>query len=287
MIKVGKRGIWAISFRRLESLGSDQVEKVGCGMLAEHLPTAETERAVFLQNALIAEATGGSAQDSDYTMLRRHFMDDPSTKDLLPSFVRTCRDLSSFWGWIKYERKTYAERRQLIWSAFAPLLDHLEGRGRAPLDTRASEVLASFDADGVHAVWEKALARRQSDPDGAITAARTLLETVCKHVIEGAGGTYSDKDELPKLYSEASKLLNIAPSQHTEDAFKQVLGGCTSVVLGLGTLRNRISDSHGQGKRPVRPAPRHAQLAVNLAGAMATFLIETATTRTEITKEVG
>jgi hypothetical protein len=30
-----------------------------------------------------------------------------------------------------------------------------------------------------------------------------------------------------------------------------------------------------QGRNPVRPAPRHAELAVNLAGAMAVFLVAT------------
>ncbi|WP_267901767.1 abortive infection family protein [Sinorhizobium meliloti] len=43
----------------------------------------------------------------------------------------------------------------------------------------------------------------------------------------------------------------------------------------LGTLRNRLSDSHGRGGMPVRPSPRHASLAVNTAGAAATFLVET------------
>jgi hypothetical protein len=57
------------------------------------------------------------------------------------------------------------------------------------------------------------------------------------------------------------------------------LGGCTSVVEGLGALRNKVGDAHGQGKRPVRVSPRHAHLAVNLAGTMATFLIETRATR--------
>jgi hypothetical protein len=42
-----------------------------------------------------------------------------------------------------------------------------------------------------------------------------------------------------------------------------------------GTLRNRIGDAHGRGGKPVQPAPRHAALAVNLAGAMATFIVET------------
>ena len=78
----------------------------------------------------------------------------------------------------------------------------------------------------------------------------------------------------------AAKVLNIAPSQHSEPIFKQILGGCTAVVEGLGALRNRLSDAHGQGKRPVRPAARHAELAVNLAGAMATFLVTTHAAKT-------
>lgn len=244
-------------------------------MYDSNIPTDEVERAQLLQNLLIAQATGGTTDNGDYVELRRHFLNDPLTKSLVPQCVRVCRDLASFWGWIKFEAPTYADRRTIIWRSFQPLLDYLEGKGTAPLDRLTSETLESFDASGVHAVWQKALTRRQNDPEGAITAARTLLETVCKHVLDELGVSYGEKDDLPKLYSEASKALNIAPSQHTEEVFKQVLGGCTSVVIGLGTLRNRISDSHGQGKRPVKPAPRHAELAVNLSGAMATFLVET------------
>jgi hypothetical protein len=242
------------------------------------------ERGLLLQNLLIDHATGGAggaSQEPDYTSLRRYFLEDTTTKMLLPQFVRTSRDLSSFWGWIKYAAPTYAERRVIIREAFSSLLDSLEGRSRTPLDAATSHLLGVFDTEGVQAVWEKALGRRESDPEGAITAARTLLESVCKHILDHAEVPYGQKDDLPKLYSEASKALNIAPSQHTEEVFKQVLGGCASVVQGLGTLRNRISDSHGQGKRPIRPAPRHAQLAVNLAGTMATFLVETWMSRSE------
>lgn len=146
-----------------------------------------------------------------------------------------------------------------------------------PADSDISNVLSSFDEQGVHAAWRKALARRQNDPEGAITSARTLLETVCKHIIDNStdGSKYEEKDDLPKLYRTAAHSLNLAPDQHTEETFKQILGGCRSVVEGLGTMRNKLSDAHGRGRKPVRPAPRHAALAVNLAGSMATFLIET------------
>jgi hypothetical protein len=151
--------------------------------------------------------------------------------------------------------------------------------GVQPADELISEVLRSFDESGVHAAWQKALDRRITDPDGAITAAKTLLETVCKHIIDNAGGSYGDNDDLPKLYATAAEHLNLAPSQHTEVVFKSILGNCQSVVGNLAGLRNKLGDAHGQGRRPVKPLPRHAELAVNLAGSMAMFLVSTWTER--------
>ena len=203
-------------------------------------------------------------------------MQNDELKPLLPGFVRTYRTLSAFWGWIKFADSTYAGRRTLIGEAFTPLMDHLEGRGSSPSDVAVSDALATFDADGVHAVCAKALARRLQDPEGAITVARTLLETVCKRILDERGGTYSDKEDLPKLYTLTAKVLNLAPDQHTEEPIKAILGGAMTIVNGIGTLRNRLSDAHGRGGRlPVRPSPRHANLAVNIAGAVATFLVET------------
>ncbi|CAO4132910.1 hypothetical protein OFEAOIEE_LOCUS633 [Methylorubrum extorquens] len=74
-------------------------------------------------------------------------------------------------------------------------------------------------------------------------------------------------------------LGKLAPDDHTEQVFKQILGSCQSVVESLGSLRNKLSDAHSPGPKRARPQPRHAELAVNLAGAMATFLVATWQTR--------
>jgi hypothetical protein len=50
-----------------------------------------------------------------------------------------------------------------------------------------------------------------------------------------------------------------------------ILGGVHSVVEGLANFRNRLGDAHGQGKHLVTPLPRHAELAVNMAGSVASF----------------
>ena len=189
--------------------------------------------------------------------------------------VRTCRDLGQFWQFIKYRFAHYAERREFIWAEFGPLMGFLE-KGEAPAAAAINAELMDFSEGGVHDTWRKALERMTSDPEGAITLARSLLESVLKHILDARKVAYNDKADLPELYRLVAKELNLAPDQHTEDNFKRILGGITSVVNELGSLRNRLGDAHGKGKGGVRPAPRHAELAVNLAGSIALFLVETA-----------
>lgn len=243
--------------------------------LPDDLPAERVERAVALQDLLISRATGGDGDPAVYALLRREFIDDPITRALLPRYVRTSRDLHAFWPVAKSISPQWEGRRVQIRADFEALLDHLENTAGAPLDAGTGTVLGAFSGEGVAAVWNKALERRERDPEGAITAARTLVETVCKHILDAANETYEDGADLPVLYKQAAKLLNLAPSDHTEEVFRQILGGCASVVGGLGAVRNKISDAHGRGAGGPRPLPRHAQLAVNLAGTMATFLVDT------------
>lgn len=228
-----------------------------------------------LQNLLISEATGGSEDDAEYMRLRQVVLSQGAPEAYIPRFVRTCRNLAQFWQFIKFKFKSYAERRNYLWDEFRPMLELLERGGASPSDHVVSVAIDKFDAANVQAAWSKALERRSTDPEGAITMARTLLESVCKHILEESQEKYDDSPDMNKLYRQTAERLNIAPSQHTEQVFKQILGGCTSVVEGLGALRNRLSDSHGKGKVGVKPAPRHAELAVNLAGALAIYLLAT------------
>lgn len=146
----------------------------------------------------------------------------------------------------------------------------------SPADPFISEVLKSYDADTIHKRWETALERRSADPEGAITLARTLLEDVCRWILDESGdASVKDQDDLSKIYSKLAKILNLAPDAHAEQVFKQILGSCQQIVEQLGALRNRISDAHSPGPRKVKPKARHAELAVNLSGAMALFLIST------------
>lgn len=245
------------------------------------LPEDRYDRALALMNALVEFVAGGSLSNHSYEKLRKELVSDPSIRQLLPPVIAKCRDPGAVWGYAKAQSPKWEPRRQHIRESFEPLLSYLEMKASPAVDLISGR-LSSYDAGGVHAVWDKALRRAADDPEGAVTAARTLLEEVCKHLLdEGVepGTAYGPSDDLPKLYRQASEKLHLAPSQHSEEAFKRILGGCTSVVEGLGSLRNKVGDAHAKGKRPVKVLPRHAHLAVNLAGAMALYLIETWTAR--------
>lgn len=232
------------------------------------------EKVEAFQNLLITYATGGRVEEREYQQARSELLADPALRDKLPRFVRTHRDLRQLWAYFKQVSDTYQGRRVHIWQEFGPLLAELATVSEAPGDARIAEALSALSSATVHTAWQRALERRADDPDGAITSARTLLETVCKHILDDADILYEARADLPKLYRMAAETLNLAPSQQTEPILKQVLGGCTAVVEGIGAMRNALGDAHGKGKSQAQPEARHAELAVNLAGAAATFLVE-------------
>jgi len=249
--------------------------------IAELLEKTESLRSILANRATY----NTSNRSEEYETLRLEPMRDPRIKEKLPSFLKKCRNLSDFWEYISVEFGTYKERRRFLRDQFGAALTFLEERSTSPVDNVAEEALTTVDSSHVQQAWVKALERRDSDPEGAMTSARTLLETVCKHILDEMGLDYDDTLELPKLYKLVANNMNLSPSQHTEQVFKQVLGGCQSVVEGLGALRNKLSDAHGKGRTAAKPAPRHAALTVNLSGAMATFLVETWELRKAATTE--
>jgi len=243
----------------------------------EHLEN-DYDRAEFFQNTLIGHATqdGCGGTSEDYAQLRNYFLDNPSTKDLVPRWIRVNRNTSQFWQFIKNKFDKYAERRSFIWEEMNHLLEYCETKQAFPAEKSISDVLQKFDEAGINTAWQKALERKSNDPEGAITISRTIIESVCKHILDEKGIEYdANKIELPELYKKTAKELNLSPSQHTEDIFKQILGGCSGIINGLGVLRNKLGDAHGKGKKRIKPAARHAELAVNLSGSMALYLIET------------
>jgi hypothetical protein len=145
-------------------------------MSIEHEETV-LETVIRLQDSLVSYATGGSFTDGEYKDLRRQLLSNRATSAKLPEYVRRYRDLSQFWQFIKHEYETYKERRQFLWDSFRPLIDDLEAHVASPAAIPIGKALEDFDPDQVHVIWQRAVSRIDTDPEGAITLARALLES--------------------------------------------------------------------------------------------------------------
>lgn len=112
------------------------------------------------------------------------------------------------------------------------------------------------------------------DYQGAITNARCLLETLLSNIEKDLDQDAPEPDgDLVKAYNRVRVLLNLDPSRkEINDALKQVLTGLSSIIHGLATMRNKMSDAHATSYKPAR---HHAKLAVNAAKTVADFLFET------------
>lgn len=235
------------------------------------------------QGTLIAIATGSKDEEMDYKKSREELLKINELSSLIPDFVKTNRTAAQFWQFIKPKFPSYAQRKEYIWAELAKIFHYLERHNRGVADEGITKKIDKFNQSYIKNEWTKALYRKADDPEGAITSSRTLIETTCKFILDEFNVGYKDDIELPKLYKLTAENLNLAPDQHTEQIFKQILGGCQAVVDGLGALRNKLSDSHGKKVTQPKPSQRHAELAVNLSGALTTFLLETYDFKTKST----
>ena len=144
----------------------------------------------------------------------------------------------------------------------------------SPSDAEIQKILSNVDVPYIKSAWEKAIDRRVKDPDGALTAARTLIETVCKHILTKLSIEFSENDDINKLYSQTSKALEISVSQNIDKESKKVFGNINAIVSGVAFFRNKLGDAHGQNEKNELLLNELGELSVNLAGSICTFLIK-------------
>lgn len=230
----------------------------------------EFELSRYTKNMLISMATGGEQDATIYEYIRNKFIESPLLKSYMPTWFKTCRTVKEYWSFIKEKSSHYSDRRTFLSQEFSSILDYFEFSTISPIENSIK-----FDEAYIHTEWEKALNRKTKDPEGAITISRTLIESVLKFILKEQSIEFNANADLSEIYKEVAKLLNLAPEQHQEQIFKQILGGSSAIVNGIGQMRNKLGDSHGTAGLNVKPKERHSELAVNLAGAMAIFLYKT------------
>jgi abortive phage resistance protein len=243
-------------------------------MIHMNIDELETDfdKAEALLHVLTETATGKERYPRLYSDLRNFFYNSPYKK-LMPQWLNNIWTLDIFWSHIKPKFDHYWERREYLAEELSPLLNACQGTHN--ILTLQSDIIEDFSSIGVNDCWRKMLERVESDPDGAITMARTTMETVLKHLADELHETYSPQEDFSVLYKKVAKRLNLSPDNHEEQLFKSILGGCSAIAGGLGRIRNLYGDAHGQGVKQLRPHIRHARLAVNSSATLCLFLLET------------
>ena len=142
------------------------------------------------------------------------------------------------------------------------------------------KAVEKLDLESVERDFEQALTQAESNPEGAITAACSTVESVCKCLLDEMELSYPVKQDIRGLVTEVGKHLNLSPARKDlpaeyEQDIRQILGGLSSVTGGIGALRTHAGDAHGRGKLRVAADARIARLAIHSASTVSLFFIET------------
>lgn len=231
-----------------------------------------------IKHLLTQRAEGHDPSNDEYATLRTELLQCPDLKGRLPKIITQYRTINEFWNYIKPWHEgcgSYAARREHIREQFHELLLELELGHTSPTKRPTEETLKLLDSEEAQKLFSIAMNRTANDANGAVTAAKSLLESTCKLLLDDMKVEYTPSEDIPSLFKKISTTLNLHPTKHPNDSLKKILSGCASIVQGIAETRNKISDSHGQGRNPMNAAPRHAKLTVGVAGAMSAFLVET------------
>ena len=174
-------------------------------------------RAYDLAASLFAGEKTGFSHDDMATFFCHHLGDDAHGLEIPGSINRHKKFLWFLDQFSAADQHRLLERlcghefshsASYVWPSAEHRDQLLQMMGSSPIQVASTN--AKLDTAGINDVWQKARDRRQEDPEGAITAARTLLESVCKQILEECGVDYGDNADLPKLYGLTAKELSLA-----------------------------------------------------------------------------
>lgn len=199
---------------------------------------------------------------------------DSSILTAIPKWIYDNRYGSNFWTFIKGISPNYQGRRNFINKSFSDLYDFIEKGADQPVSLSLDEINSAIKNEYVDLLWKKIYSRKSFDKDGAITACKTLLETVLKYLLDNKNIEYSSKDDIIDLYKKVNKSYGLEPNKQKSAEFNQLFTGCMSVINGIAAIRNKYGDAHGKSKQTAFELKQnYIDVVINMTGSIATFLL--------------
>lgn len=169
-----------------------------------------------------------------------------------------------------YVKEILSKESEIIILEIAKDLDLYEDDSLVEISKMAS-IDSDFIKEQVSKCSDKIILK---DYDGAITNARTLVESICIYILEDSDIEHKKNGKLNQLYGVTSNYLKMQPALYKSDSLKQITSGFITIIQGLSGMRNDMSDAHGKGYKSFTPEERHAKLAVNSAHTVSSYLLE-------------
>ena len=137
-----------------------------------------------------------------------------------------------------------------------------------------------LDFDTVRRDLDRALGSSENDPEDAVTAACSTIESMCRSILLELELPLPPRKDISALYKAVREPLGISPErtdlpQEIVDDVRKVLSGLVTAVEGIGALRTHAGDAHGRERGFRRIDARIARLAIHSASTVALFLLET------------
>jgi hypothetical protein len=149
-----------------------------------------------------------------------------------------------------------------------------------PVVEQLSGMVETISFDTVQRDLDRALASIEADPEDAITAACSTIESVCRSVLIELGEPLPAKKDVQGLFNAVKGPLGLSPDRSDLDPLiagdvRTTLGGLATVIQGVGALRTHAGDAHGRERGYARVDARIGRLSIHAASTVALFLIET------------
>ena len=264
--------------RRQSAVSPDPLPVAVCSIIGQVLGSTiyhhRTLEDLFYRAGAVGEVPEGNCVTKCQTWLRRLHGEAPDPMLVLGKVIEEFMEVDSY-GENQHEGRTRI-REALARYGLA------YGQGGLIQDTSAEASVKTLlndlkqkGLDSVQVEFERSLQHVVADPAAAITAASSMIESMCKVYLEDRRIPLPTKQDISHLWKAVSKHVGFDPGSREDDDVKKVLSGLVSVVTGIGALRTHAGSAHGRGRKKYKLEPRHSRLAIHASQTIVGFLLET------------